>query len=106
MSRPESEDDACPTFAELRAKLVEHGCMEVRRAVLGTSGPDAPTERYILNPDTGKEIPVEHWEDAELVRPSFCSHVCRRLGIDETAFALHTSRGPVHVKSPAPPAVN
>lgn len=74
--------------------------------MLGMSGPDAPTERYLLNPETGKDIPIEHWIDDEDVTASFCGHACRRLGIDEDEFHLHTSRGPVQVKSPMPPRAN
>lgn len=98
------QDDATglrPTFRELRRKLVDAGCHEVWLPVLGPhGGPEAPKEAFILNPQNGEMIPVEHWVDEDEVSPSICDFVCRRLKLDEKAIALDSPSGSVRVMSP------
>ena len=104
MSLPPSDaDDDCPTFRELKTRLIEYGCKEVRHPLLGGLGDTAPTERFMLNPQTGLEVPCEHWVEGEFVTASICSHVCRRLGIPEQAIKFEARTGPVQVKSPTSP---
>ncbi|HEX2882221.1 MAG TPA: hypothetical protein VHO25_22025 [Polyangiaceae bacterium] len=83
--------------------MVDFGCQQQSKEIF----PGSPSIKYLLNPQNGKTVTIEHWVMDEEVSPITCSNVCRLLGIDEKAVKLTATDGDgVTVSSPPEPMQN